>query len=75
MEFQEAVQIIDKRAMEEYEMVRKSGACNMLDIGCVAQVAAVCGFAELEDVADERTAYIGLLENFSALMRNYEITQ
>ena len=37
---QEVLELISKEAMQQYEIVRKSGICNMFDMTCVAEACS-----------------------------------
>ena len=67
--------MITKEVMQQYEEVRQSGACNMLDVTCVAQYAELAGFNELLVIVRSRKEYSKLLQNFSSLMAEHGITQ
>ena len=64
---------ITKEMMEQYEVIREMGPCNMFDYGCVADVAARMDFFELASLT--RKEYRQLLMNFSELMKKYNIKQ
>ena len=64
---------ITKDVMVEYEAVRQSGACNMLDFGCVQNVADQLGFYSLASL--EKDGYFYILSNFGKLMSHFEIGQ
>ena len=66
---------ITKWIMQQYEIVRRSGAVNMFNMSGVANVAAQFGFDELEEVANDREQYMDLLKNFSSYMREFGVVQ
>ena len=69
------LELISKEAMQQYEIVRKSGICNMLDMTCVATACNSLDYQELQEVVEDRKSYSTLLRNFSDLMKHYRITQ
>lgn len=75
MEFATVLQEINRDCMAQYEQVRRSGACNMLDPNCVCDVAEAWELWELADVAADADLYSLLLQNFGKLMKHYEIEQ
>lgn len=75
MDFEEALQVINKDTMDQYEKIRQSGACNMFDRACVAVAAYEKGYLDLAAVALYEDSYKALLMNFSKLMKHYGITQ
>ena len=64
---------ISREVMEQYEQIRKFGACNMLDINCVQNIADQLFFYELAGLSREEYGFI--LSNFSSLMKKYNIKQ
>ena len=73
VEFVNTNENITKEVMEQYEVVRTSGVCNMFDYYCVMHTAAALDHYELAalDVND----YIYLLSNFGSLMKLYGVNQ
>jgi len=65
--------IITKEIMNQYEIIRRTGACNMYDYGCVVGVADQFEMYELGSL--ERKEYVYILQNFSRLMKKYNIKQ
>ena len=72
---QEVLELVCEEAMQEYEDLRRSGLCNMFDLGCVVEAADGIGWNALLEVAENRSAYLTLLRNFGKLMKHYGITQ
>ncbi len=64
-----------KEVIEQYEKVRESGICNMFDRGCVIRVSGKLGFVDLKDVGNNQKEYGELLQNYSKLMKKYNISQ
>ena len=72
---QKVLDLISKEAMQQYEIVRKSGICNMFDMTCIAEVCSTLEFQDLLEITEDRKSYSTLLMNFSDLMEHYGITQ
>ena len=72
---QKVLDLISKEAMQQYEIVRKSGICNMFDMTCVARLCSALEFQDLLEITEDRKRYFTLLMNFSDLMKHYRITQ
>lgn len=68
----QVLELISKEAMQQYEIVRKSGVCNMFDMTCVATACNILEFQELQEVIEDRKSYSTLLRNFSDLMQHYK---
>ena len=70
---EEAISIISKEAVEQYEEIRRLGPCNMFDYYCVNEFANSAGFEDLGmlDLDD----YYVIIGHFGGLMRHYGITQ
>ena len=64
---------ITKEVMEQYENIRVMSLCNMLDFGCVQDVADKLGFGDLASI--NRKEYVYILSNFSKLMSKFNISQ
>jgi len=64
---------ITKEVMEQYEVIRTSGVCNMFDYYCVIRTAAMLDYHEL--AALYVNDYIYLLSNFGSLMKLYGVNQ
>jgi len=65
--------IITKEVMEQYEIIRRMGPCNMFDYCCVINTA---NDLELEELASlEKEEYVYILRNFGKLMKKYKIEQ
>lgn len=64
---------ITKEVMEQYELVRRSGATNMFDFGGVQNVARKLKFKQLLKLT--RPEYVYILQNFNTLMKKYDIKQ
>jgi hypothetical protein len=64
---------IRKKTMDQYELVRKSGATNMYNYYQVINIADQLGFYSLASLT--RDEYGDLLMNFSSLMKKYNIKQ
>lgn len=62
---------VSDRLIRQYEMVRCSGASNMLDINGVQREASRLGCTDL--VTLERRDYLYLLENYGDLMELYGV--
>ena len=71
----EVLDIITEEVMQQYEVVRKSGICNMFDMTCVAEVCSALEFQDLLEITEDRKRYFTLLMNFSDLMKHYRITK
>ena len=69
---QEVLELISKEAMQQYEIVRKSGVCNMFDMTCIAEVCSALEFQDLLEITEDRKSYSTLLRNFSDLMQHYK---
>ena len=65
--------VITKEVMEQYEIIRNVGVCNMFDYYCVTNTASDLEMHELGDL--EKDEYIYILKNFTQLMKRYEIKQ
>jgi len=59
---------IRKIETEQFESIRKSGICNMIDMNCVQNAAESFGMFELADM--DKMDYIYLLKNYSKLMKD-----
>lgn len=57
-----------RKALTQYETVRLSGACNMLDRDCVARYAFDNGLHLVGVIASRKCDYPLLLANYRALM-------
>ena len=68
----QVLELISKEAMQQYEIVRKSGVCNMFDMTCIAEVCNSLDYQDLLEVAEDRKSYSTLLRNFSDLMQHYK---
>lgn len=55
----------ERRLLAQYEDVRRSGRCNMVDVGCVQRVANELGHDALV-VAIEEGRYYELLDSYDA---------
>ena len=66
---------ISREAMEQYEDIRKSGRCNMMDFNCVMHQAREWDYYDLAELADNKSDYLYLLQNYSRLMELYQIGQ
>jgi hypothetical protein len=55
-----------QKTFEQFETVRSTGICNMLDRSCVAGVADSRGFSDLVVALIDRKTYSRLLTAFSA---------
>ena len=75
MELSEAIEVISADAMEQYEEVRTSGYCNMIDRNCVSDACELMGHYDLVEIAEDRKLYAALLLNYSGLMQHYGIKQ
>lgn len=64
---------ITKETMEQYEKIRQSGACNMLDYYCVQGIASKMEMYSLASLS--REDYGELLMNFGTLMKEHNIKQ
>ena len=64
---------ITKEVMEQYEVIRTSGVCNMFDYYCVMRAAMTSDYREL--AALYVNDYIYLLSNFGSLMKLYGVKQ
>ena len=62
-----------KETMEEYEIIRSSGATNMFDYFNVIKIAKKVGLKVLAKLT--RDDYKELLMNFNILMKKYDIKQ
>jgi len=69
------LRLVSKETMEQYEKLRRSGLCNMFDLGCVHSASGCLGFTELEDISESFEDYAVLLGNFGGLIKHYGITQ
>jgi len=68
----QVLELISKEAMQQYEIVRKSGVCNMFDMTCIAEVCSALEFQDLLEITEDRKSYSTLLRNFSDLMQHYK---
>jgi len=77
---------ITRKVMQQYEMVRRSGRCNMFDLPAVYATARLLGHHALErilfhDLKSEltdlyaRSDYVHILTHFGYYMRKYNIHQ
>lgn len=64
-----------KRLIEQYEKLRSSGVCNMLDIAHVKLCAGNLEYLELREAARDRGLYKSVLTNFGRLMKKFGIKQ
>ena len=67
------VEKFTKETMEEYEIIRSSGATNMFDYFNVIKIAKKTGLKSLAKLT--RDNYKELLINFNSLMKKYGIKQ
>jgi hypothetical protein len=72
---EEILRQISKATMGQFEKLRSSGECNMLDLGCVFDVSIREGWHDLAKAASSHKNYSVILENFSYLMEHYGIMQ
>jgi len=63
--------IITKEIMQQYEMIRANGACNMLDRRCVQKVADLAGLYGLASLTKDE--YILIWSNYSELMEHHGV--
>lgn len=64
---------ITEDVMNQYEIIRKMGACNMFDYYCVTNTANDLEMYEMASLEIDEYTYI--LQNFSKLMKKYNIEQ
>ena len=64
---------ITEAVMNQYEIIRRMGPCNMFDYYCVTNTANDLEMYELGSLEKEEYTYI--LKNFSRLMKKYGIEQ
>lgn len=62
---------ITKKVMEQYEQIRKSGACNMYDYPCVVDVANWLDLYELSIL--NKKEYIYMISHYSNLMKKFKL--
>lgn len=62
-----------KELVEQYEVVRESGATNMFDYRRVVEIADRADFYSLASLT--RTEYYELLSRYSELIEKYDIKQ
>ena len=67
------IKTISKEIMEQYEIIRQSGATNMFDYYNVIRCAKILNLKKLAKVSLED--YKILLLNFQKLMKHYDIKQ
>lgn len=65
------IDIITKEIMQQYEVIRANGACNMLDRRCVQEVADLAGFHSLASLTKDE--YVLILGHYDELMRHHSI--
>ena len=65
--------VITEEVMNQYEIIRSMGPCNMFDYYCVTNTANDLEMFELGSL--EKNEYLYILKNFSALMEKYGIEQ
>lgn len=65
--------LITRKIVEQYEIIRRAGACNMANYRCVNGEAWLHHFDELADLTKEE--YSILLENYGELMEHYQIEE
>jgi hypothetical protein len=65
--------MMTKAIMQQYEIVRSSGACNMFNYGSVMDTAMKLGLIELASV--DRDGYKDILMNFDKYMKKFDIKQ
>lgn len=64
---------ITKEVIEQYEIIRKIGVCNMFDYYCITNTANDLEMYELGSL--EREEYKYILKNFDKLMKKHNIEQ
>lgn len=64
---------VTEEVMIQYEAIRQLGPCNMFDFSGVISNCHRLGFRDLENLSLDDYKYI--LNNFSKLMKYYEIAQ
>ena len=62
---------ITRKIMEQFEEIRESGVCNMMDRGCVQSEANDLEFDELASL--DRKEYVYILSNYGDLTEEYNI--
>ncbi len=62
-----------KEIMEQYEKVRRGGACNMFNYTCVMWIANQVGFHALAELTMDE--YRDILKNFCKYMKKFDIKQ
>jgi len=62
---------ITKEVMEEYELLRQMGLCNMFAFPCVKEYAKKTGLDYLAEI--DKKDYLFILKNYSGLMEQFEI--
>ena len=62
-----------KTIMQQYEIVRSSGACNMWNYGCVISTAKKLDCIKLSEVTKDE--YMDILQNFCKYMKQFDIKQ
>lgn len=65
--------IITEAVMNQYEIIRRTGPCNVFDYYCVINTANDLELYELGSL--EKDEYTYILNNFSMLMKKYGIEQ
>jgi len=65
------IQAISKEAVTEFEALRQSGHCNMMDRRDVQNTSNQLGFHALASLL--KSEYVMLLKNYSELMEHYQV--
>lgn len=64
---------ITKKVMEDYEVLRRSGATNMFDLTAVVKYSKKFGLQALLPVAQDKKLYAELIKNYSFYIKKYEV--
>jgi hypothetical protein len=74
---EEILKSITKEVVEQYELLRRSGICNMIDINCVASTSIQLAYKDLATFLGHfwLDGYTEILKNFDDLLKKYDIEQ